>query len=177
MKKNNCFPSLIAVLPLLMTPAFAQQQLDPPLTQGMVEDYCRYVAWYWTQAFARAGGSERLGQLVGTEPLLAVPAVDERVGERGDVPARLPHARRHADGGVEGHDVVAQLHHRSEPRVLHVSLEQRAERPVVPRGAEPAIDLTGREYETAPLGQVDHAIHHVWTSHEDRCYLWGRRLR
>jgi hypothetical protein len=37
---------------------------DPPLTQGMVDDYCRYVAWRWPQAFARAGGSQRLGQLV-----------------------------------------------------------------------------------------------------------------
>ena len=36
---------------------------DPPLTQGMVDDYCRYVAWRWPQAFARAGGPERLGQL------------------------------------------------------------------------------------------------------------------
>ena len=37
---------------------------DPPLTQGMVDDYCRYVAWRWPQAFARAGGSQRLGQMV-----------------------------------------------------------------------------------------------------------------
>src|SRR6516165_8728598 len=37
---------------------------DPPLTQGMVDDYCRYVAWRWPQAFAKAGGPQRLGQLV-----------------------------------------------------------------------------------------------------------------
>jgi hypothetical protein len=37
---------------------------DAPLTQGMVDDYCRYVAWRWPQAFARAGGSQRLAQLV-----------------------------------------------------------------------------------------------------------------
>jgi hypothetical protein len=36
---------------------------DPPLTQDMVDDYCRYVAWRWPEAFARAGGPERLGQL------------------------------------------------------------------------------------------------------------------
>ena len=36
---------------------------DPPLTQGMIDDYCRYVAWRWPQAFARAGGPERFGQL------------------------------------------------------------------------------------------------------------------
>jgi hypothetical protein len=37
---------------------------DPPLTQGMVDDYCGHVAWRWPQAFARVGGSQRLGQLV-----------------------------------------------------------------------------------------------------------------
>ena len=36
---------------------------DLPLTQGMVDDYCRYVAWRWPQAFARAGGPQRLEQL------------------------------------------------------------------------------------------------------------------
>ena len=36
---------------------------NPPLTQGMVDDYCRYVAWRWPQAFARAGGPQRLEQL------------------------------------------------------------------------------------------------------------------
>ena len=36
---------------------------DPPLTRGMVDDYCRYVAWRWPQAFARAGGPQRLEQL------------------------------------------------------------------------------------------------------------------
>jgi hypothetical protein len=36
---------------------------DPPLTQGMVDEYCRYVAWRWPQAFARAGGPQRLEQL------------------------------------------------------------------------------------------------------------------
>jgi hypothetical protein len=37
---------------------------DPPLTQGMVDDYCQYFAWRWPQSFARAGGSQRLGQMV-----------------------------------------------------------------------------------------------------------------
>jgi len=37
---------------------------DLPLTQSMVDEYCRYVAWCCPQAFAQAGGSQRLGQLV-----------------------------------------------------------------------------------------------------------------
>jgi hypothetical protein len=36
----------------------------PPLTQGMVDDYCRYVAWRSPQALDTVGGPQRLGQLV-----------------------------------------------------------------------------------------------------------------
>jgi hypothetical protein len=79
----------------------------------------------------------RRGKMVGAKALLAVPAVDERVGERADVAAGLPHLRRHEDRGVEPDDVVAELHHRPPPGVLHVPLEQHAERPVVPGGAKP----------------------------------------
>jgi hypothetical protein len=37
---------------------------DPPLTQGMVDDYCRYVAWRSPKALDTVGGPQRLGQLV-----------------------------------------------------------------------------------------------------------------
>ena len=107
----------------------------------------------------------RVGQLVGAEALLAVAAVDERVGERGEVAARLPHLRRHEDGGVEADDVVAQLHHRAPPGVLDVALEEHAEGAVVPGGAEPAVDLARREDQPASLRQVDDAVHQVVLGH------------
>ena len=40
---------------------------DPPLTQGMVDDYCRYVGWRWPQALHRSGGSQRLAQAVAND--------------------------------------------------------------------------------------------------------------
>ena len=110
----------------------------------------------------------RLGQLVGAEPLLAVAAVDERVGEGREVPARLPHLRRHEDRGVEADDVVAELHHRAPPRVLHVALEQHTERPVVPGGPEAAVDLARWEDEAATLRQVDDAVHQVGLGHMEK---------
>ena len=113
---------------------------------------------------ARAG----LGQLVGAEALLAVAAVDQRIGEGGDVAARLPHLRRHEDGGVETDDVVAQLHHGPPPGVLDVALEEHAERPVVPGGAEAAVDLARGEDEAASLGEVDDAVHLVVLGHTGR---------
>ena len=76
-----------------------------------------------------------------------------------EVPARLPHLGGHENGGVEADDVVAVLHHRAPPRVLHVALEQHPERPVIPGGTEPAVDLGRREDQPAPLGEIDHAVH------------------
>ena len=104
----------------------------------------------------------RVGQLVGPEPLLAVAAVDERVGERRDVTARLPDLRRHEDRGVETDDVVAHLDHRTPPGVLDVALEQHAERPVVPGGTEPAVDVGRREHQAAPLREIDDTVHQFW---------------
>ena len=107
----------------------------------------------------------RLGELVGPEPLLAVAAVDERVGERGDVAARLPDLGRHEDRRVEADDVVAQLHHRPPPGVLDVALEQHAERPVIPRRTEPAVDLGRGKDQSASFREIDDAVHQVGAGH------------
>ena len=107
-------------------------------------------------AAARAG--VRIVELVEAEAVLAVGAVDERVGEVRQVAAGLPHLRRPEDGGVDQHDVVALLDHRPDPRVLDVAQHQRAERPVVVGAAEPAVDLRRRVHEPAPLAQVDDLI-------------------
>jgi hypothetical protein len=68
MSKLRCFvSSALLVLAGLGTVQAGEKVLVPgdlPLTQGMVDDYCRYVAWRWPQVFAKVGGSERLGQLV-----------------------------------------------------------------------------------------------------------------
>ena len=110
-------------------------------------------------AAVRAGG--RLRQVVRAEPLLAVPAVDERVGEAGDVAARLPHLGRHEDRGVEADDVVAQLDHRAPPGVPDVALQLDAERAVVPGRAEPAVDLARLEHEAPALGEGRDGLHQV----------------
>ena len=91
---------------------------------------------------AAVGAGLRLAlQIVGTEPLVAVPALDERIGEDLEVPAGLPDLRRHDDRRVEPDDVVAQLHHGAPPRVLDVALQLYSERPVVPRRTQPPVDL------------------------------------
>src|SRR5207302_5773580 len=97
-------------------------------------------------------------ELVGAEAKLAGAAVDERVGKAGDVTGRLPHARVEDDRGVESHDVVSFLHHRSEPERADVVLREDAVVAVVVRRAEPAIDLGGREQEAAPAAEGDDRV-------------------
>src|SRR5262249_3162152 len=89
-------------------------------------------------------------------------------------------------------DVVTLVHHRAPPRVLDVALELDAERTVVPRRADAAVDLARREDEAAPLAQRDELRHQVvghrpssWAATEKRAFLGrcargrkaGRRLR
>ena len=108
------------------------------------------------------GGLDRalqVAEVVGAEALLAVPAVDERVGEAGEVAAGLPHARVLEDRRVQGDDVVALLEHRAPPLVLDVGLEQDAVVAVVVRRPDAAVDLAGGEDEAAALAQRHDLVH------------------
>src|SRR5262249_60128581 len=91
--------------------------------------------------------------IVGAEAILALLAIHERIGEAGDVTGRLPDLGMHQDGGVEAFDVVTLVDHRTPPALLDVFLQLDAERPVVPDGAEAAVDLGGLKHEAAPLGR------------------------
>jgi hypothetical protein len=68
MSKLSCFVSSALLVLAGLGAARAEEKVlvpgDVPLTQGMVDDYCRYVAWRWPQSFAKVGGSQGLGQLV-----------------------------------------------------------------------------------------------------------------
>src|SRR5207237_8023227 len=92
-------------------------------------------------------------------PQLAGAAVDERVGEAGDVAGRLPDAWVEDDRRVEGDDVVALLHHRAEPGRADVVLRQDAVVAVVVRRADAAVDLRGREDEAAAAAEGDDRVH------------------
>ncbi len=122
--------------------------------------------------------------LVGPPALVAVAAVDERVGERLEVAGRPPDRGWGEDRRVEADDVVAELHHRPPPGVLHVAQEVDAERPVVVGGAEAAVDLRGGEDEAAPLAEVDDLLHEIRgggrsprSGAEAEAAAVGRRLR
>src|SRR2546427_549717 len=91
----------------------------------------------------RVGGARRAldARVVGTKALLAVPAIDQRVGDPGDMAARLPYARMHENRGVQPLDVVARADERVPPAILDVALQLDAEGAVVPDRAGAAVDL------------------------------------
>ena len=80
---------------------------------------------------ARLGRVEA-GEMIGPEPLVAVQALDERIGERLQVTARFPHPGGHDHGRLESDHVVAELDHAPPPGLAYVPLELHAQRPVVP---------------------------------------------
>ena len=104
---------------------------------------------------------------------LALLAVDQRVGEAGDVARGLPDARVHEDRAVDADDVVARLHHVAPPGVLDVALELDAERAVVPAARQAAVDLARLEDEAAPLGEVHDLFHRHFGCHR-RSAVCGR---
>jgi hypothetical protein len=105
-----------------------------------------------------------LDQVVGTEPLVTHLALGQRLYEFGDMSTGLPHLAGEDHAGVEADDVVALLHHGLPPQPLDVVLHLHAERTVVPGRAEPAVDLTGREDEAAPLAEADDGFKAVGTA-------------
>src|SRR5438552_17321800 len=100
-----------------------------------------------------------LVHLVGAEAVLALAAVDHRIGEVLDVAARLPDHRVHQDRGIEAHHVVALLDEVAPPDALDVGFQPDAERAVVPARAGAAIDLARLEDEAAPLAQGNDDVH------------------
>ncbi len=97
-------------------------------------------------------------QVVGAEAVLAVTAVDHRVGEGGDVAAGLPDLRVHDDRSIDTDDVVTLLDHGGPPEVLDVALHLDTKRSVVPEAPDAAVDLAAGEHEAASLAQGDQGL-------------------
>src|SRR5471032_2190820 len=79
--------------------------------------------------------------------------------------ARFPDSRRHDDGRFEAGDVVALAGHGVPPEFLDVALEFRAERAVIPKTVDAAVNLGGLKHKPAPLAQRHDFFH-------ERIFFW-----
>ena len=108
-----------------------------------------------------------LEQMIRTVTLVRMKRLHQRVAEHVDVPGNFPDAPGKDDGGVEPDDVVAPLNHELPPLALDVLFERRTERPVVPRGTGPPVDLARLKDEPSTLGEIDNGIERGGVGHEE----------
>ena len=111
------------------------------------------------RALRRLAPASGVLELVGAETELAGAAVDERIGEARQMPARLPCARVLDDRRVERDDVLALLQQRLPPLVLDVVLQQNAVVAVVVARADPPVDLARGEDDAAALAERHDLVH------------------
>ncbi len=91
--------------------------------------------------------------------------------------AGFPDLRRHDDGRFEAGDVVALAGHGVPPEFLDVALEFRAERAVIPKAVDAAVNLGGLKHKPAPLAQRHDFFHErifFWLGH---IYVQGSKIR
>ena len=100
-----------------------------------------------------------LDDLVGTEALLALLAVHQRVGETAYVTRGNPSHGVHENSGVEADVVRAFLYELLAPRRLDVVFELDAERTVVPGVRKAAVDLRAGVHEATALAQGNDFFH------------------
>ena len=97
-------------------------------------------------------------EMVRTEALLALEAIDHRVVKVLHMAGRFPDARGLDDRGVKADDIGAFTHGRAPPELFDVALQLDAERSVVVGRSEPAVDLRGGKHEPALLTQRNEGV-------------------
>jgi len=117
-----------------------------------------------------AGHNNGEKELVRAKALFAHLAVDERVGEAGDVAGGFPNLRVHDDRSLDADDVVAAADHVGPPAVADVLLQLGTEGAVVEEAVEAAVDLGRLENKAAALRERDKVVHR----NESRCGRGGR---
>ena len=100
-----------------------------------------------------------LNELVRPEPLLALPAVHQRIGEAGQMAAGHPGLGVHEDGGVLPHVVGVLLDKFLPPGLLDVVLQLHAQGAVVPGVGQAAVDLAAGEDDAAVFAEGDDLVH------------------
>ena len=104
-------------------------------------------------------------KLIRTETGFARLAVHERIGKTTHMAARHPGLGVHQDRSVHADVVGTLLHEFTPPGTLDVVFEFYAQRAVIPRVGEAAVDLAAGVNKAAPFAQSDDLIHGFFTCH------------
>ena len=100
-----------------------------------------------------------LNELVRPEPLLALPAVHQRIGEAGQMAAGHPGLGVHEDGGVLPHVVGILLNELLPPCLFDVVLQLHAQRAVVPGVGQAPVNFRAGKDEAPVFAQGHDLVH------------------
>ena len=101
----------------------------------------------------------RLNEVIRAETRLAFLTVHFGIGERGGVPARLPHARIHQDRRVHAVRVLTLLHEALPPCALYIVFDLHADGAVIPCVAHAAVNFAPGEDDAPRLAKVYDLVH------------------
>jgi hypothetical protein len=90
-------------------------------------------------------------ELIRAKTMMAILALDQRIGKRVHVTAGLPDAWIHDYRCIYADNIVAVLHHSFPPGALDIVFQFDTERSIIPKTADSAIDLRRLKNESAPL--------------------------
>lgn len=106
-------------------------------------------------------------ELIGTESLLALFAIHERIAESSDMSGGDPYLGIHEDRGIEEDHIGSLLGEVPYECIFEVFLENGSVRSVIPRIRKSAVDLGTLEYETSSFAELDYIFHLYCHSEED----------
>ena len=104
-------------------------------------------------------GIEIVNEVIGSVTHFALLTVKERIGEAGNMTARLPHSRVHKDIGVNLIAVLSLLDKTLSPGVLNIVFQPCAERAVIPCVCKTAVDVAACKNEASVLAKSNDLIH------------------
>ena len=113
--------------------------------------------------FAAVVGMVGALDVVGAEALMALLALDQRVGEVLHVAGGDPGLWIHDDGGVDADDIVAQLDHAAPPGAFDVVAQRDPQRAKVVHALDAAVDLARLIEKAPPLRERDELLHQAPT--------------
>ena len=116
-------------------------------------------------------------QMVGPEAILAIAAVNERIGKVRDVTAGLPDARLHQNAAIETNHVAPLLHEKAPPLALNVADEFRAKWAVVPGIGQAAVNIGAGKDKAAPLAERRDGLHAHGLVHQKSSHGGAPRQR
>src|SRR5207237_2468703 len=117
------------------------------------------IKWTWLSEILRPTVRTLAGlEFVSAQARIALATVNQRIIAGVFVSGVFPNQTVQNYGRIKAFDVVTLVKHPALPRLPHIVRELNAERAVIPRTAQTAVDFRGWVDATTPLGEGNNRI-------------------